>query len=385
MRQFFVLVAGFFTLVVLSGFGNAAVFGATIFTPTTTVEVLICGDAIIQTGEICDDGDANNDGAYATSTALRRCQANCLAYGPYCGDGSLQPFFGEECDDSNNTSGDRCDALCQNEDSPTSSIGGTGGGGGGGSSRRGLGGSEDGSIELDNDTEVNIVGLAYPGATVSILVDGTVEEVVEANNDGEFDHRFLGLTPGSTTFGFWAEDNADRRSITFSTTFEVIESAVTTLSGVYIPPTISVNPQQVALGEQLTFVGTAAPDMSVITTVDNGQQIATTTSASGGEWLVSITSSGLDNESFHGAKALYRDPTNSQIESGYSQTVNFYVGVQQVGDIITPDINRDGRVDLVDFSIFVFNWNTAAVIADFNQDGIVDLADFSIMLFAWTG
>lgn len=54
---------------------------------------------------------------------------------------------------------------------------------------------------------------------------------------------------------------------------------------------------------------------------------------------------------------------------------------------ITPgDINRDGRVDLVDFSILLYNWGMPKnPQADFNEDGVVDLVDFSIMLYHWTG
>lgn len=357
---------------------------------TTTLDISICGDGLLNPGEVCDDGAANNDGGYATSTATRHCIATCNGFGPYCGDDILQTFFGEECDDGNNTAGDLCDALCQNETPPTTVEGGTGGssGGGGGGSSGGDNpeGTDDGEFDIDADTEVEIRGVAYPNATVNILVDGEIEEVVEADSRGVFEKDFLNvLTPGATTLGFWALDGADRRSITFSTTFEVVQSAVTTVSGIFIPPTIEVNPTQLSLGQTLSVRGEAPPNQTLITTIDNGDVTATTSSATTGEWLVSIPTGTLANESFHGAKARYEDPDNSSDESGFSQIVNFYIGVRDVGDIISPDINVDGRVDLIDFSILLFNWGTSATIADFNQDGTVDLADFSIMLFEWTG
>ena len=65
-------------------------------------------------GEFCDDG--TNNGQYATSSRSRNCLPDCSGYGPYCGDGILQPRFGEQCDDSgNNISGDGCSATCQIE------------------------------------------------------------------------------------------------------------------------------------------------------------------------------------------------------------------------------------------------------------------------------
>jgi hypothetical protein len=48
-------------------------------------------------------------------------------------------------------------------------------------------------------------------------------------------------------------------------------------------------------------------------------------------------------------------------------------------------MNGDGKVNLVDFSIFLLSWGTDDPQADYNCDGAVNLADFSIMLFQWTG
>ena len=52
---------------------------------------------------------------------------------------------------------------------------------------------------------------------------------------------------------------------------------------------------------------------------------------------------------------------------------------------VSADINGDGKVNLVDFSILLFHWGTSDDIADLNEDGKVSLTDFSILLFNWTG
>ena len=52
------------------------------------------------------------------------------------------------------------------------------------------------------------------------------------------------------------------------------------------------------------------------------------------------------------------------------------------------DINVDGRVDIVDFSILMFHWLTPDGFdrtSDFNSDGVVNIFDLSIMFFYWTG
>ena len=51
------------------------------------------------------------------------------------------------------------------------------------------------------------------------------------------------------------------------------------------------------------------------------------------------------------------------------------------------DLTGDGRVDLVDVSIFLYWLDRGEVRpeADWNSDGKLDLADVSIMMYWWTG
>ncbi|MBL90239.1 MAG: hypothetical protein CMH56_00305 [Myxococcales bacterium] len=62
-----------------------------------------CGDLVIDTGEICDDG--NTEGGDG-------CRADCTE--EICGDSILDPR--ELCDDGNNTNGDGCRADCTEEE-----------------------------------------------------------------------------------------------------------------------------------------------------------------------------------------------------------------------------------------------------------------------------
>lgn len=59
----------------------------------------ICGDAILQPMEQCDDGNINN---------LDGCNVICLL--PICGNGALELF--EQCDDNNNVDADGCTRDC---------------------------------------------------------------------------------------------------------------------------------------------------------------------------------------------------------------------------------------------------------------------------------
>jgi hypothetical protein len=82
--------------------------------------------------------------------------------------------------------------------------------------------------------------------------------------------------------------------------------------------------------------------------------------------------------------------------SGFSLAANFEVSETGIGKpkpkCAKADMNCDGRVNLIDFSIAAF-WYKRPLSQSFapieverlNGDGKVDLVDFSIMAYYWTG
>lgn len=376
-----------FLLITLFSFAGTA--GAQGITVTSTITVKICGDAIINPGELCDDGALFNDGGYGSTTATRRCNSTCSGYGPYCGDGTLQALYSEGCDDGNAVSGDLCSDTCVQESPPVSTSTPpappppppvvSGGGGGGG--------VFDGNVPVRAQTRVILEGKGYPNSTINILRDGSVVGIAQADVNADFSYEITSATPGPTTFGFWAIDGLGRRSVTFTTTFQITQNAVTTVSNIFLPPTIALPDNRVNIGELLEVLGATAPAAKISLFVDKEQDPrAFATSTPAGLWESDIAVEGLANEAFHTVKAIFElFGTGAQAKSGYSQAVNFYIGDQEVAEPASADLNKDGRVNLVDFSILLFHWNTDHGIADLNQDGRVNLTDFSIMLFQWTG
>lgn len=350
-------------------------------TVTTTIEVSICGNGIIDGVEVCDDG-LFNDGGYGSTTAQRRCLPNCKGYGPYCGDTILQPLYSEQCDDGNNTNGDFCSDVCVLE--ATSTTGSPPPSPPGGS---GQGGLSSGFIPVLQQTRVVIHGKGYPNSVVNILKDGQVLGLANTNAQADFTYETGALTPGPTTFGFWSSDARGLRSITFTTTFQVTQNAVTTVSNVYLPPTLDLRTKKVRLGDLVDAFGSTAPNAKVSLFVgkENSPR-ATATSTTAGAWDIGFPTEGLADESFHSVKAIFEIiGAGTQAKSGYSQLVNFYIGQRDVKEPGSADLNGDGRVNLTDFSILLFNWGKSGTIADLNSDDIVNLTDLSIMLFAWTG
>ena len=66
-----------------------------------------CGDGVVASDELCDDGEEENTGEYG------KCGPDCLSRGPYCGDGNVDKDNGEECDDGNRLNGDSCNVNCR--------------------------------------------------------------------------------------------------------------------------------------------------------------------------------------------------------------------------------------------------------------------------------
>ncbi|MEK7589012.1 MAG: chitobiase/beta-hexosaminidase C-terminal domain-containing protein [Patescibacteria group bacterium] len=51
----------------------------------------------------------------------------------------------------------------------------------------------------------------------------------------------------------------------------------------------------------------------------------------------------------------------------------------------TADINKDGKVDVLDFNVLLVNWGTPSNNdADLNGDGKVDIIDFNALIVAWS-
>ncbi len=340
---------------------------------TTTLTLSVCGNEIVDQGEECDV--IGETGVYSQTIAGRQCTPQCQ-FGPYCGDGILQSLYGEECDDGNNDDSDFCSAICKIEPAGSGGGGSSGGGSsGGGGSDRDLG-----------ETQLNVTGRSYPSRTVNFLIDTDSVGSVQANSSGAFEFA-TEVSPGTATLGIWSTDSNGTRSITLNNTFDVTQGAVTNITGIILPPTIRVQSQNVNPGATIAVSGQSAPNASIEVHVDNGSPILRTTSGANGQWTVNFDTSSVSvAEHTLRARSITGTPPLTT-QSAFSSTLQLFVGVD--GEVSTPsDLNRDGRVNLIDFSILIFWWQTnggdSDPPADINGNGRVSLEDFSILLFNWT-
>jgi hypothetical protein len=196
-------------------------------------------------------------------------------------------------------------------------------------------------------------------------------------------------SPGTATLGIWAVDSAGTRSITFNNTFDVTQGAVTNLNDIILPPTIKLSSTNVSSGATITISGQAVPNstISIYSDRNTTTPVATAQAGSNGTWSTQYTNRLSNAEHTLRARSVSGTPPLT-IQSSFSNTVQLFVGVN--GTASTPsDLNRDGSVNLIDFSILIFWWNTAGgdsdPPADINANGRVSLEDFSILLFNWSG
>jgi cysteine-rich repeat protein len=85
---------------------------------TLTVARSRCGDAIVDPGELCDDGNVSGGDGCAANCSSIEAGYTCVAQGGVCrailcGDGRVDRP--EECDDASSVAGDGCDATCHVE------------------------------------------------------------------------------------------------------------------------------------------------------------------------------------------------------------------------------------------------------------------------------
>ncbi len=148
-------------------------------------------------------------------------------------------------------------------------------------------------------------------------------------------------------------------------------------------------------GIPFTVVGTTSPEALVTVRVpkltlskpvvadEEGRFIVTFDDVPPGvyELFLSATKDGSSNET----SQLVGIPDSPAVSQVTLSEINLpLTPVEPIKEEIA-DLNKDGRVNLVDASILMYWWQRSnPQKGDFNKDGVVDLKDFSLMLSRWT-
>ena len=239
-----------------------------------------------------------------------------------------------------------------------------------------------GGVVYPPSANVIFEGRAYPKAFLTLLKDNKVTTTFFAESSGLFKKELTGLTGGTYNFSIFAEDTEGRKSVTLSFTIGILDGTTTTISRIFIPPTISLFPVQVEKGRKIDISGQAFPKSRVEIFISPEEIVKETLADSKGKWLFGLETSLLkEGEYSVRAKALFGEGEQSQ----FSQTISFLISPPKCRG---ADLNFDGKVNIVDFSILMYFWHSTLpenICADINRDGIVNLVDFSIMMYWWSG
>ncbi len=256
-----------------------------------------------------------------------------------------------------------------------------------------------GPINMTNTVDAAIFrGVAYPGSVISVLKNGVVvTSQTAANTDGSFEIRLQNLNPGTYSFGIRAEDSHRLKSKLLLFSVYVSSGITTIVEGIFIPPTITSDKVEVALGENVMLYGNTAPHAEVQVSFNPGKTATTEfikkiQANATGTWVYFLATKGLSLADYD-VKARAVIPTGVSL---YSDILSFRVGdttrlrakvSELAGFRRKCDLNNDERVNLLDFSIMAFWYKRLGFPAkvDMNSDNAVNLTDLSILAYCWTG
>ena len=257
------------------------------------------------------------------------------------------------------------------------------------------GGGSGGGSNTPKGAQVVLKGRAYPKSEVTILKDAQVVATTIADENAQFQVLIKGLSAGTYIFSVYSEDAKGIRSSLSTFPISVSKDVVTKIESIFVAPTIQGDKIEVKKGDPIVLFGQSIPTSIITIEVNSETQLFVKTNASNdGVYLYNFDSSLLEMGEHH---AKSRSSAASVISS-QSAVYAFAVGTKNVYANTPPtcttkaDLNKDCRVNLVDFSIVAF-WYGRTLSPAFmlrendhlNGDGKISLVDFSIMAFYWTG
>ena len=263
---------------------------------------------------------------------------------------------------------------------------GTGLGGGAAGSSGGGGGAN--YPAAPSTPTLVISGFTIPNATMAVLEDGAKISVnATANSAGQFSINVSTLTQGTHSFTVQAVDGGGAPLATYTATITLVSGTTNSINGVVLPPTISFATSTSLLGKAVAMSGSGTPSSLVDMIVTSQANVrapfeATTTVSSNGAWTYKIPGVGFPMDTY---QIKVRAMIPGLAASSFSP-----ISFLGIGEAVNPklkigDLNGDGKVNLVDFSIMLAHWATKYAPADLNNDGTVNLPDLSILLSHWTG
>lgn len=223
------------------------------------------------------------------------------------------------------------------------------------------------------DSTATFTGLAAGSSVITVKDNSVATGTILTNPSSNFSGTVVS-TPGLHDFALFLTDTSGRT--TPETTYLGINLPFhvdTSIINILMPPTIDLSRSSILMGETTAVLGQGSIGSTIHIVLNGSEVYSGILSSSDYNFLLS---SGYTV----GSNTIYSYLTRS----GYTTSVNSFSKTLTVGNCRRSDLNCDGHVNLTDFSILLYYWNTTNPKADINLDGKVGLIDFSIMMFDWT-
>ncbi len=259
-------------------------------------------------------------------------------------------------------------------------------------------GGGSGSSAVGPSTTVTLSGFTAPSSRVIILKDGQIFNTFYSNENGAFAVNLNNQSAGVYNFGLYFQDQRGVTSNIIPLQINTMSLVPVNIPNILIPPTLTLSPTVVNAGNTLIAEGYTAPGATVFLTnsASTNSLISLIADSAGkfsgqipagfrlGEFTITAKSRmATGQESLPSRNVIYRvigvdEVVPESPVAGVGLVTNFPSCV---------DPNRNGRVNLIDFSIMLFWYEkpNPPVAIDCNSDGVVNLKDFSILMYFWTG
>ncbi|MDD4761651.1 MAG: fibronectin type III domain-containing protein [Candidatus Pacebacteria bacterium] len=235
-------------------------------------------------------------------------------------------------------------------------------------------------------TIAEFFGLAYPGATIEILRKDNLNpdfrnvpfKNLEVLEDGTFKASLVALLQGEYFFGLRGIDKKGRKTgiMAFSANFVSINELKA--EDLFLPPTIFLKEKIVSRGGVLRLEGYAAPE-SLVEIFANKEKR--------GE--IKADATGIYSYDFKEKwEAGNYEIKTRQIDKNKRESQFSLTEIFRVSSLENPraDFNNDNKINLTDWSVFLFRWGSKETanrkLIDLNEDGLINMSDFSLFLRA---
>ncbi|MFA5854196.1 MAG: dockerin type I domain-containing protein [Patescibacteria group bacterium] len=234
---------------------------------------------------------------------------------------------------------------------------------------------------LPAQTILRFVGRAYPGARLALngkneKTNLVLSEAVVSSADGSFQLEYAGPFEEIASYEVSVTDKQGQVSPSIPFTDEVELNAVTERI-IFPAPTINLSRASILRGNQILVFGYGTPGYHVEVVIDD-EAFQKVIVEEDGTYKLLLPTLQLE----YGKHAIRtRQVAADGVKSGDSvpKTLN----VSRVLNART-DLNEDTKVDIADWSIFLYRWRSAdeslRALLDMNSDGEVDVSDFSIFI-----